>query len=357
MPRKVIYEAVTDRLEILDKDGAVDEKLMPNLSDAQLTDLYRSMVLMRKFDEKALSLQRQGRLGTYGSIRGQEAAQAGLALAMAPQDWLVPSFREHGVMLMRGIPGHLVLAFWKGDERGSLFPEGVRCLPPAIPVGSQLVHAAGLGMALELKKEDAVAVGCAGDGASSEGDFHEALNFAGVFKARTLFFIQNNQWAISVPFKKQTAAASIAQRSHGYGIFGIQVDGNDALAVYAAAKEALDRARSGGGATLVEALTYRMESHTTADDAARYRPKEEIEYWLARDPLERMRRFLSSRKLWDEEKEQALLDEVSASVEEEVKRLEAMPPPSPLEIFDSMYGELPWNLKQQREALLKEVGR
>jgi len=357
MPKKLIYEALTERLEILDKDGVVDEQLMPDLSASQLTGLYRSMVLMRKFDEKALSLQRQGRMGTFGSLRGQEAAQAGLALAMAPQDWLVPSFREHGVMLLRGIPGHLIYAFWKGDERGSLFPEGTRCLPPAIPVASQLLHAAGLGMALDLKKEAAAAVGCAGDGASSEGDFHEALNFAGAFKARTVFFIQNNQWAISVPFKKQTAAASIAQRSHGYGIAGIQVDGNDALAVYAAAKDALERARSGGGPTLVEALTYRMESHTTADDAVRYRPKDEVEYWAARDPVDRMRTFLVSRKLWDGDNERALFDEASASVEEDVRRLEAMPPPSPSDMFDSLYAKLPLNLQRQREALSKEMAR
>jgi pyruvate dehydrogenase E1 component alpha subunit len=276
---------------------------------------------------------------------------------MAPQDWLVPSFREHGIMLLMGIPGHLIYAIWKGDERANRFPEPIRCLPPAIPVGSQLLHAAGLGMAMGLKNENAVAVGCAGDGASSEGDFHEALNFAGVFKARTLFFIQNNQWAISVPFAKQTAALSIAQKSHGYGIPGIQVDGNDALAVYAAAKEALDRARSGGGATLVEALTYRVGNHTTADDASRYRPTEELEYWLARDPVERMRKFLLSRKLWDDGKEQALLSQVSASVEEEVRRLEAMPPPSPAEMFDSMYSELPWNLREQRDDYMKEIGR
>jgi pyruvate dehydrogenase E1 component alpha subunit len=356
MPRKVIYQTVTERLEILDREGRADEALLPDLSDEQLKGLYRSMILMRRFDEKALNLQRQGRMGTFGSLRGQEAAQAGLALAMAPQDWLVPSFREHGIMLLMGIPGHLVYAFWKGDERGSRYPEGTRCLPPAIPVGSQLVHAAGLGMALDLKNENAVAIGCAGDGASSEGDFHEALNFAGVFKARTVFFIQNNQWAISVPFKKQTAAASIAQRSHGYGIAGIQVDGNDALAVYSAAKEALERARSGGGPTLIEALTYRMENHTTADDAVRYRPQEEKEYWLARDPVDRMRKFLLSRNLWSDAEEKAVLESASASVEEDVKRLEAMPPPSPSEIFDSMYAEIPSNLKEQRDALAKEVG-
>lgn len=357
MPKRVIHEAVTERLEILDKAGVADERLLPDLSEEQFLKLYRDMVLIRKFDEKALNLQRQGRMGTFGSLRGQEAAQAGLAMAMAPEDWLAPSFREHGLMLLRGIPGHLVYAYWNGDERGSRFPDGTRCLPCAVPVGSQLLHATGLGMALRMKGESGVVVGCAGDGASSQGDFHEALNFAGVFRARTVFFIQNNQWAISVPFKKQTAAASIAQRAHGYGIPGMQVDGNDVLAVYAAAKDALDRTRRGEGAFLLEALTYRMESHTTADDALKYRPKDEVEYWRERDPLARMNKFLAARGLWDEAREAAWAEEAAASVEKAVAELEAMPKPRPEDIFDYHYAELPWNLKEQREALLKEVGQ
>ncbi len=357
MPRKLVHEAATYRLEILDKDGVVDKALMPELSGDQLVALYRDMVQIRKYDEKALNLQRQGRINTYGSIRGQEAAQAGIALAMAPQDWLVPSFREHGVMTLRGVPAHLVYAYWKGDERGSVMPEGVNCLPTSVPVGSQLVHAAGVGLAFKLRKEDAVAVGFGGDGSTSEGDFHEALNFAGVYKAPVVFFIQNNQWAISVPFKNQTAAESIAQRAAGYGMPGIQVDGNDALAVYAASREALDRARSGGGPTLIEAHTYRMESHTTADDATRYRPPEELEHWRQRDPIDRMRKLLESRKLWNDAKEQAFLLEAAANVEAEVAALEAMPAPDPADIFNHMYGEIPWNLREQRDALLREVGR
>lgn len=357
MPKTPIYEAITMRLEILDKDGKVDASLVPDLTDDQLQELYRSMVRIRKYDEKALNLQRQGRIGTYGSIRGQEAAQAGIAMAMGPKDWLVPSFREQGVMLLRGIPPHLIYAFWKGDERGSVFPEGARCLPVAIPVASQLVHAAGIGMALKLRGEEAASVGFAGDGASSEGDFHEALNFAGVFKARTVFFIQNNQWAISVPFKHQTAAASIAQRASSYGIEGIQVDGNDVLAVYAASKEALERARRGEGPTLIEALTYRMDNHTTADDATRYRAPEEVAYWQERDPVDRMRKFLVSKKLWNDKKEQALLESCAAEVEAAVAALEAMPAPDPTDIVSHMFKELPWNLQEQRDALAGEVGR
>jgi len=356
MPSKPIYEAKTMRLEVLDKDGQADKTLLPKLSGEQFQELYRSMVRIRKFDEKALNLQRQGRMGTWGSTRGQEAAQAGLALALAPQDWLVPSFREHGVMLLRGMPAHLIYAFWKGDERGCIPPEGVNILPPAIPVASQLLHAVGLGLAKKLKGEDSVVVGFAGDGASSEGDFHEALNFGGVFKPQTVFFIQNNQWAISVPFKRQTAAGSIAQKAHAYGIPGIQVDGNDVLAVYSASKEALDRARRGDGPTLIEALTYRMESHTTADDATRYRPGEDLDYWRQRDPVDRMKKFLTAQKLWSPKKEQALAEECAAEVEAGVAALESMPAPDPRDIVSYMFKDLPWNLREQREALSREIG-
>jgi pyruvate dehydrogenase E1 component alpha subunit len=358
MPRTTIYEAATERLEILDPEGRADERLLPPaLSEEDWIGLYRNMVLIRHFDEKALNLQRQGRMGTWGSLRGQEAAQAGLAMALEAEDWVVPSFREHGLLLLRGVPGHLVYAFWKGDERGGALPEETRCLPPAIPVGSQLLHAVGAGLALRLRGERGVAVGLAGDGASSEGDFHEAMNFAGVFRPKTVFYIQNNQWAISVPFSRQTAARSIAQKAHAYGIPGIQVDGNDVFACYAAAREALDRARAGEGATLVEALTYRMGNHTTADDAQKYRPAEELAYWAARDPLLRMRRFLESRGLWDGEREAAWAAEVQERVEGEVRALEAMDPPAPSSIFDFLYESLPWNLAEQKAALLKEVGR
>ncbi len=355
MPVTIIHEARTERLEILDKDGKADEALLPKLSSEEMTGLYKLMARMRRFDEKALALQRQGRMGTWGSIRGQEACQAGLAVNLLKEDWLAPSFREHGVMISRGIPMRQVYAIWRGDERGHHFPEGVNCLPVSIPVASQLLHAAGLGLGLKLRGENrAVAVGFAGDGASSEGDFHEALNFGGVFKSRTLFFIQNNQWAISVPFHKQTAAKTIAQRAHGYGIPGMQVDGNDVLAVYVAAKKALEHVRSGDGPYLLECLTYRMENHTTADDATRYRLADELAYWKERDPIDRMRAFLVSSKLWDDGKERALLEEVSAEVEAEVKAFEAQPPAPTTDIVDFMYKERPWYLEEQRAVLAKE---
>ncbi len=349
MPRKTIYEARTERLEILGMNGRVDQALMPDLTPEQFHDLYSTMVRMRKFDEKALNLQRQGRIGTYASLRGQEAAQAGVAVHFRPEDWMVPSFREHGIMIRLGLPMRTIYGYWKGDERTNHYPEHIRCIPPAVPVGSQLLHAAGVGMGLKLRGEEAIAVGFVGDGATSEGDFHEALNFAGVFKARTLFFIQNNQWAISVPFKKQTAAESLAQRAHGYGLPGIQVDGNDVLAVYAASKEAFEHVQSGKGPYLVEALTFRMGDHTTADDQSKYRNKKLVQYWAKRDPIDRMRKFMLAEGLWSGDQETALHEEISEEIETEVKEMESMPAPEPVEMFDSMYDELPWNLREQRK--------
>jgi pyruvate dehydrogenase E1 component alpha subunit len=358
MPKAPIYQAVTERLEILDKDGNLDESLAPSLTKDKLVGLYKTMLRMRQYDQKALKLQRQGRMGTWASCLGQEGAQAGLALAMEKADWIVPSFRENSLMLVRGVPGERIYRLWKGDEAAfSELPEGIECLPPAVPIASQMLHGVGIGMALKRRGLKAAAVTFAGDGASSQGDFHESLNFAGLFKPHTVFFIQNNQWAISVPFHKQTAVPSIAQKVHGYGVPGIQIDGNDCLAAYVASKEALDRARSGGGATLIEAFTYRRESHTTADEASRYRKPEEVAYWAERDPVSRMRKFLDARELWNDKKEEALLVELEKEIDVYVEKMEAWPDPQPGEIFDSMYKEMPWYLREEKEALLKEVGR
>jgi pyruvate dehydrogenase E1 component alpha subunit len=346
---------VTERLEILDTDGEVDGELMPEIESGHAVELYRDMVRMRTFDEKALKLQRQGRMGTWPPIKGQEAIQAGVALAMTEKDWLIPSFRDHGSMVQHGIPLHLIYAYWVGDERGSCFPEGIRCFPVAVPVGSQWQHGAGVGLSLKLRGEDAVAVTFGGDGSTSEGDFHEGLNCAGVFGAKTVFVVQNNQWAISVPLHQQTASETLAQKAHAYGIPGIQVDGNDVFAVYVAAAEAIDRAKNGGGPTLIEAVTYRLGDHTTADDASRYRTEEELQKWEGRDPLLRLRRYLVRLELWDDDKEEALLEEARAWVDAEIKLLEEMPPQQPEDIFTSMYAETPPHLNEQMQSLIDEV--
>jgi len=357
MPRTPVYEAVTERLDILAVDGSVDQTLMPDLADEQIVELYRDMVKMRAYDDKALKLQRQGRMGTWPPIKGQEAIQAGVGRAMTKEDWLIPAFREHGLMLLKGIPGHMIYAYWAGDERGSCFPEDVRCFPVAVPVGSQWQHGTGVGLSLKLSGEKAAAVVFGGDGSTSEGDFHEALNCAGVYNVPTVFVIQNNQWAISVPLHRQTAAATLAQKAHAYGIPGVQVDGNDIFAVWSAAVEALDRARRGDGPTLIEAVTYRLGDHTTADDASRYRDDEEVEAWRARDPISRLRLYLDGAGLWNDELESQLAAEVHAWVDEQVQALEAMPPHSPEDLFKYMYAEIPPHLSEQMASLIEEVER
>lgn len=354
MARSKIFEGFVERLEIVDYEGRYDEKEIPKLSEDSLFKLYELMLKMRMFDQKALNLQRQGRISTYGSLKGQEACQSGLALNLKKGDFLAPSFREHGIMMAIGIPLHNIYASWKGDERGNLFPEGINCLPPSIPVGSQLLHAAGIGMALKFKNKDEIAVGFGGDGATSEGDFHEALNFASVFGARTLFFIQNNQYAISLPFAKQTNARSIAQKALSYEMKSIQVDGNDVLAVYKASKEAIDYIRKESKPYLIECVTYRMENHTTSDDHTKYRSKEEIEFWLKRDPIDRYRNFLTSKGILNEAKEKSLVSEIQKWIEDEVEKLESMPKPKPTDIVDYVYSDLPWYLKEEREILEKE---
>jgi pyruvate dehydrogenase E1 component alpha subunit len=355
MPRTKVYEAVTERLEILDTEGGVDAALMPEIAPSRIRDLYRDMVLMRTFDTKALKLQRQGRMGTWPPIKGQEAIQAGVALAMGENDWLIPAFREHGIMVLRGVPLHLVFAYWAGDERGSSYPEDVRCFPVAVPVGSQWQHGTGVGLSLKLRGEDAVAVTFGGDGSTSEGDFHEAVNCAGVFGAKTVFVIQNNQWAISMPLHQQTAAETLAQKAHAYGIPGIQVDGNDVFAVYAAATEAIERTRRGGGPSLIEAVTYRLGDHTTADDASRYRTEEELEKWEGRDPILRLRRYLVGQGLWDDDQEAVLLEEATSWVDSQVRALEEMEPQAPEEIFTSMYAAMPPHVVEQMQSLLEEL--
>ncbi len=322
------------RLAVLDEHGVADEPLLPALSEEELLRLHELMVLARTFDQRALALQREGRLGTYPPITGQEAAQVGSAFALDPTDRVFPSFREMGVHLTLGYPVDRLYQYWAGDERGQRAPEGLEIFPVCVSVGSHIPHAVGAAIAARYRKEEAVAVAYFGDGATSKGDFHEALNLAGVFRLPALFICQNNQWAISVPVKEQTAAVSLAQKALAYGIEGVQVDGNDVLAVYRATREALERARSGGGPTFIECLTYRMEDHTTADDAARYRPPEAVEAWKRKDPISRLERFLTGRELLDDGKIADVHTQAVATIDAAVKAMEAIPPPSPAEMFD-----------------------
>jgi pyruvate dehydrogenase E1 component alpha subunit len=356
MPEKIVYQAETKRVEILDPDGQAKASEVPKLTDDEIREMYKLMLKTRAVDDKALKMQRQGRMGTWASTLGQEAIQAAVGFLLKKEDWLAPAFREHGMMMGHGIEASQLMAYWKGDERGSQFDEEIRCLPVSIPIASQFVHAAGIGLALKLKGEKAVAIGVGGDGSTSEGDFHEALNFAAVFNSHTVFLIQNNHWAISVPREIQTSSQTLAQKAHAYGIEGIQVDGNDLFAVYKVVKYAMDKARAGKGPTLIEADTYRLGDHTTADEASRYRDPKEVEERRKKEPVIRLKKYMEEKGLWDDTQEAKLKEELDQYVAAEVEKLENMPKAHPREMFQSMYKDLPPHLLEQIKEIEEEVG-
>jgi pyruvate dehydrogenase E1 component alpha subunit len=357
VPIRSLVSYSIDRVEVLSPDGSVDESLMPDLSEDQIRRLYQQMVLTRQFDERMFKLQRQGRLGTIPRVAGQEGAHVGAAFALQPDDWLVPAFREAGALLLRGISVEQLLQYWSGDERGGAFPRGLRTLPIAVPVGTHMLHAVGIAWAMKQSGEQVGVLTFFGEGATSEGDFSEAMNMAAVFKVPVVFFCQNNQYAISVPYTKQTASPTVAQKALAYGMFGVQVDGNDVLAVYRVTKEALDRARMAHEPTLIEAHTYRVMDHTTSDDARRYRPAEEVEAWRHRDPIERLARFMRSRGLLDEEGETRMRAEADERVGQAVAAFEAIAPPGPEEIFKHVFAEPTTPLLEQEAALQARVAR
>jgi len=336
-----------EHLSILDSEGNLDTALEPKLRDSELKSLYRAMLLGRRLDERMVRLQRQGRIGTFAPIKGQEASQLGSAFTLRRTDWMVPSFRETGAMIWRGWPIEKLLLFFAGHLEGGQPAPDQHDLPITIPVATQLPHAVGLAYAAQYRGDDVVVMAYFGDGATSEGDFHEAMNFAGVWHVPVVFVCQNNQWAISVPLKKQTHSRTIAQKALAYGLPGLQVDGNDVLAVYAAAREAVDRARAGDGPTLIECVTYRLGMHTTADDPTKYRSDAEVAMWEQKDPLTRFRAYLEKRNLLEEGLEQRVDDEIA----EAVRRFEATPPPDPLGMFDHAYAELPPDIRAQRDEL------
>ena len=314
----------------------------------------RKMVLLRTTDQKAMALQRQGRMGTYAPLEGQEAAQFGSAVALGPDDWVFPSFREMAVFYMRGVPMSSVFAYWKGNELGQNIPDGVNMLPISIPVGSHPLHAVGAAWAAKLQGENIVTIAYFGDGATSEGDFLEALNFAGVFNTSTIFFCQNNQYAISVPRKIQTASPTLAQKASAFGFEGIQVDGNDLFAVYAATKHARDKALSGGGPTMIEAVTYRFGPHTTADDPTKYRQRGrggDLAAVRSHHPVEK---YLESKKLLDDETENRIRQDAQAEVDRVVEESDAFPEQTPEDIFRYTFESMTPNLlKEQWEDYSK----
>jgi pyruvate dehydrogenase E1 component alpha subunit len=358
MPKKQIeLDARLYYLSILDKDGNLDEELEPEIDEELLVKLHRSMLLSRRFDERMLSLQRQGRLGTFGPIKGQEASQLGAVAVLEDQDWFVPAFREMAAEIWRGKELVNVLLSYGGFNEGGAMPEDSTNLPVAIPVATQIPHAVGIAYGIKYRQQDAVAMVFFGDGATSEGDFHEALNFAGVFQAPVIFVCQNNHWAISVPRSKQTRSESLAQKALAYGFSGMQVDGNDVLAVYAAAKEAVERARNGDGPTLIECITYRMSVHTTADDPKRYRKDEEVEEWEQRDPLVRFQNYLRNKDILSKKKIDDLEGEIEQKIKDAVKNYEDRTKElkDPLNMFDYIFDELPAYTQEQKEELRQEL--
>jgi len=340
----------------------VEEKR--GLSTAQLIEVYRAMLLIRTLDERMMTLQRQGRVGFYGACTGQEAACIGSAFALRPTDWIFPALREGAAMLMRGFPlvPYICQVFGnRGDlTKGRQMPShqaarSVNHVSWSSCIGTQLPQAVGAAWAAKLKGDDTVVMAYSGDGATSSADFHVAMNFAGVSKAPVVVVVQNNHWSISVPSSRQTASESFAIKAKAYGFPGVKVDGNDVEAVHAAAAEAVERARGGGGPTLIEAETYRIGAHSSSDDPTRYRDSREVEEWKARDPLDRVRRKLLASNQWNERRDQELRDNLLADVNAAIAEAEKLPPPAPETLFEDIYADEPWNIAEQRQELLTHI--
>lgn len=346
---KCVAEFTINSTQFLDAEGKLVDKLPTFANDTQvLIDLYRTMVLVRAYDNKAIALQRTGKMGTYASILGQEAISTAIGHAMQKEDVLVPFYRDYAAQLQRGVKMAEIYSYWGGDERGNHYADNQQDLPMSVPIASQCLHAAGVATAFKLRKQKRVAVGTCGDGATSQGDFYEALNVAGAWQLPLVVVINNNQWAISVPLSKQTKAQTLAQKAIAAGIHGEQVDGNDVIAVHHAMDKALAKARAGEGPSLIEALSYRLCDHTTADDATRYRSKAELENAWQLEPIKRLRHYLTTQQVWDETQEQQWQEQCKIRVSEEVAHYTAQTPQAFTSIFEHLYAHMPALLKLQR---------
>ncbi|RNB84691.1 pyruvate dehydrogenase (acetyl-transferring) E1 component subunit alpha [Brevibacillus fluminis] len=341
-----LYQVLTPAGELLENiEGGLDEKT--------IVSMYEQMVLVRAFDRKSILLQRQGRMGTYAPFEGQEASQVGSAIALTPGDWLFPTYRDHAAAIVHGQSLSRVFLYWMGHMEGSISPEGKHIMPPCVPIATQMVHAVGTAWASKLKQEQHVSLAFFGDGASSEGDFHEALNFAGVFKTPTIFLCQNNGFAISVPFSQQSSSETIAQRAAAYDIPGVRIDGNDVFAVWLTVKAAMERGLRGEGPTLIEAVTHRYGAHTTADDPKKYRDQDTLadEWRTQRDPISRLKRYMEQNGLWDDVKEAALQKQVTERIDAALVEAESYPKSTPADMFKHVYAEPTWMVKEQEQDL------
>ncbi|MDX2054323.1 MAG: thiamine pyrophosphate-dependent dehydrogenase E1 component subunit alpha [Polyangiaceae bacterium] len=350
-----------DVVQVLREDGTLDDAHDPKLSDEEVVYLHRRMVTTRLLDERLVALQRQGRIGFHVGSVGEEAAILGSTFAMGELDWLLPCYREFGGALMRGLSLQCFMDNMFGNRndtvRGRQMPDHYTCREKrwgsiSSPVGTQITQAVGLAWAAKLRKEASSVLVYFGDGATSSCEFHSGLNFAGVFKTPTIFFCRNNGWAISVPADRQTASQTFAEKAHAYGLPGVRVDGNDVFAVVAVTRRARERALRGEGATLIEALTYRMGGHSTSDDPNRYRPTTDLEPWQKRDPIERLREYLVGRGLWSEADDEALVNQLDIEFRQAVQVAEDTPPPDLASLFEDVYAKPPWHLVEQRAKLL-----
>ncbi len=355
-----------DVFRIVEADGSFDPALDPHLPEADLKRIYRAMLLTRTLDTRMLSLQRQGRIGFYVPSMGQEAAQIGAVFPLKPEDWVFPAYREPAAALWRGFPLPILMDQFFGNSddlaKGRQMPNhygdrAVNYVSPSSPVGTQIPMAVGAAWAARIRKERVVSLVFFGDGATSQGDFHAGMNFAGVFKAPTIFLCQNNQWAISLPRESQTASRTLAVKAQAYGMPGVRVDGNDVLGVIEVASQAAERAREGGGPTLIEAVTYRLGPHSSSDDPTRYRPAAQLEEWKRKDPLVRFKAYLEKRGLWDEIDDAALQKELDDLVTEAVRKAEKTPPPALETVFTDVYAEMPPHLREEMEEFLKSGER
>lgn len=344
------YNAIEDRqLQIMDNDGKViKNNIFPDIAEADIIKAYKNMLFARTADLQTVSYQRQGRIYTYPPNWGQEAIAGAVAQVIRKQDWLVPAFRELGAWLAKGATLKEIFLYFMGNEDGSRFENAPHLLPVSVPIASQLTHAVGIGYAAKYNKLDELVYVFVGDGGTSQGDFHEALNFAGVWKVPVIFIVQNNQFAISVPLKMQTASKNIAIKSLAYGIHGIKVDGNDFFAMLSALQESITYIKKGEGPILIEAVTYRKGAHTTSDDPSKYRTKEEEELWDKTDPLKRLKLYLESKSLWDDTMEQKAIDEFKAEVERQFVEAENYQFYKLDDVFDYTYVEMPEMLKHQK---------
>jgi 2-oxoisovalerate dehydrogenase E1 component alpha subunit len=353
-----ILEQQAERISFIDRDGKAIRELPASVDVDWMRRSYRHMVLIRALDKKAVALQRTGQMSTYPSCLGQEAVGTGIGLAMQDEDIFVPYYRDQATQTLRGVTLHQILQTWGGDERGNVF-EGVgrKDLPLCIPIANQMSHAAGVAVALKSRGIRQAVVTTIGDGGTSRGDFYESLNLAGVWQLPMVAVINNNQWAISVPRSSQTGTRTLAQKAVAAGIEGVQVDGNDVVAVYHAVEHALHKARCGKGSTLIEAVTYRLSDHTTADDATRYREASQVSHAWEYEPVKRLQTWLHANKHWDPDREQALLREVQQEVDSAVAAYLQQPPQQPDDFMTYVYEEMNHSLQEQRAELLEKHGR